>query len=300
MKHNAQREWGTTTPVSASEARVMSSDWDVYRFGLSVGARTLPVAPREGLKQLILPVEYVRCTEFRYVLAHLGVTADHLVLDIGSPKLLALFLAARVGATVYATDLLDYFFHSYGIYTDRVLGPCRARFRMETQDAQALTYPSNTFDRVFSVSVIEHIPDDGDSAAMREIARILKPGGIVCLTVPWSDSGYVEEFTRRGNPDAYWIASDDEKVFYQRAYDWDTLERRLLSTSGLETLDVSFWGERSVAVEDVLLNRKLPRLVRWAMYPAHFLLSRLFLRPLTAEEPSRKKVACLTLRKPAQ
>jgi hypothetical protein len=33
------------------------------------------------------------------------------------------------------------------------------------------------------------------------------------------------------------------------------------------------------------------------MLPAHFALNRLFLSPLEETEPSRKKVACVTLRK---
>src|SRR5215813_13716487 len=146
----------------------MLSDWDVYRFGLRVGARTLPVAPRDALKRLVLPVEYIRCAEFRYVLEHLEVDPDHRVLDIGSPKLLSLFLAARVGARVWATDLVDYFFPAYDAYACSVLGQRRERYLMETQDAQGLTYADGAFDRVFSVSVVEHIPGDGDAAAVRE------------------------------------------------------------------------------------------------------------------------------------
>lgn len=284
---------------SASRTCATYSDWDVYSFGLELGLRSLPVAPREGIKRLILPVEYVRCAEFRYVLRHLDVRSGHLVLDIGSPKLLSLFLAARLRPRVYATDLLDYFFGTYGAYADSVLGLNRDHYRMETQDARALTYPDESFDRVFSVSTIEHIPRDGDRAAMQEIARVLRPGGICCLTVPWSDRGYLEEFKRRGDADAYWSASGDEMIFYQRAYDRVTLERRLLRHGGLETVDVSFWGERRVAVEHVLSNRRLPRALRWAMLPLHFPLSRWFLRELTEAEPSRKKVACITLRKPA-
>lgn len=289
---------GLEAAVAGRRRRAAFSDWDVFRFGLLVGVRSLPVSPREGVKRLIFPVEYVRCAEFRYVLEHLDVTADHLVLDIGSPKLLSLFLAARTGARVYATDLLDYFFAAYGAYADGVLASNRGRYRVETQDARALTYPSGTFDRVFSISTVEHIPEDGDGAAMREIARVLKPGGIVCLTVPWCDRGYVEEFTRPGDPFAYWEASGGEKVFYQRAYDRATLEGRLLGQGVLETIDVSFWGERTFAVEHVLLNPRLPRILRYAMLPLHFPLSRLFLRELAEAEPSRKKVACLTLRRP--
>ncbi len=274
------------------------SDWDVYRFGLSVGTKALFAAPRHALKRLALPVEYIRCAEFRYVLEHLDVTAHHSVLDIGSPKLLSLFLAARVGARVWATDLVDEFFAGYGAYAATVLGPRLERYQMETQDAQALTYTDETFDRVFSVSVLEHIPGDGDVLAMAEIARVLKPGGIICLTVPWSDRGYLEE-SRVPGPGAYWLkkSADKTPAFYQRAYDRDSLQKRLLSDRRLEVIDVRFWGERRIAVEHVLLNRRLPHLIRYAMLPSHFVLNRLFLSPLAEAEPSRKKVACVTLRK---
>ena len=275
------------------------SDLDVYRFGLRVGARTFRVAPRDALKRLVLPVEYIRCAEFRYVLQHLDVAADHRVLDIGSPKLLSLFLAARVGADVWATDLVDYFFTAYGAYASSVLKDGHGRYHMETQDAQALTYDDEAFDRIFSVSVVEHIPGDGDAAAMQEIARVLKPGGLVCLTVPWSDQGYVEDFQTKGD-DAYWVeGGSEERVFYQRVYDRDSMKKRLLGQHGLDVIDVSFWGERRIAVEDAILSPRLPRLARYAMLPAHFALNRMFLRPLGETEPSRKKVACVTLRKRA-
>jgi SAM-dependent methyltransferase len=269
----------------------------LYRFGLSVGMRTLPGAPREALKNLVLPVEYIRCAESLYVLRNLEVNAGHRVLDIGSPKLPSLFLAARIGALVHATDLLDYFFVRYGTYADAVLGPRRALYRMEAQDARRLTYPDATFDRVFSISAIEHIPDDGDRQAMEEIARVLRPGGLVCLTVPWGLTGYVEEFRRAGDPDTYWARSNGAPIFYQRAYDRRRLEERLIGNPAFELVDLSFWGERRIPVEHLILSRKLPRWLRWAMLPAHFPLSRLFLSPLGEAEPCRKKVACITLRR---
>ena len=45
-----------------------------------------------------------------------------------------------------------------------------------------LPYPDGTFDTVISFQVIEHIKDD--KAYLREISRVLKPGGIALLTTP--------------------------------------------------------------------------------------------------------------------
>lgn len=291
MRHTL-RHGGDTSPMMLSKSAGYSA-WNLFRFGLLVGTRTLRIAPRKGIKRLILPVDYIRYVEFQYVLEHLDLTAKHVILDIGSPKLLSLFLADRVGARVYATDILDNFFDAYGCYA-AALGVDPENYVMETQDARTLSYASDTFDRVFSVSAIEHIPDDGDSAAMREIFRVLKPGGICCLTVPWSDSGYAEMFKRRGDPDAYWVDSDEDAVFYQRLYDRPALECRLLNNHDFETLDISFWGERKIAIEEFMSR---PQALRLAMLPLHFPLSRLFLEELTEQEPSRKKVACLALRK---
>ncbi|GLV52350.1 methyltransferase [Thermobispora bispora] len=49
-------------------------------------------------------------------------------------------------------------------------------------DALAMPFPDASFDRVIAAEVLEHIPDD--VTAMREIVRVLKPGGLVAVTVP--------------------------------------------------------------------------------------------------------------------
>jgi SAM-dependent methyltransferase len=220
------------------------------------------------------------------------------VLDVGSPKLLSVFLAARLGSDVHATDLVDDFVESSELHGRVALGENRGRYVARCADARRLPYPAETFDRVFSISTIEHIPADGDTVAMREIARVLVPGGLAAFTVPWRDGGYLEEFKDPGDPDVYWVKDDDERaVFYQRAYDRQAFEVRLLCPSGLSLVDLSFWGERRSRVERVILHPRLPRWMRRSLYPAHFLLARAFLRPLAEDEPSRKKVACFTLGK---
>jgi SAM-dependent methyltransferase len=55
--------------------------------------------------------------------------------------------------------------------------------------------PSESFDLVFSVSVLEHVQNVHDAA--REITRILKPGGITMHAVPFS-------YFFHGAPEDYW------------------------------------------------------------------------------------------------
>ncbi len=54
--------------------------------------------------------------------------------------------------------------------------------RIVPMDLTAASFPTDTFDVVICNHVLEHIPDD--KAAMREILRILKPGGWAMLMVP--------------------------------------------------------------------------------------------------------------------
>ncbi|MGO8957024.1 MAG: class I SAM-dependent methyltransferase [Streptosporangiaceae bacterium] len=49
-------------------------------------------------------------------------------------------------------------------------------------DATRMPFPDDSFDIVIASEVLEHIP--ADQAAMTEIARVLRPGGIAALTVP--------------------------------------------------------------------------------------------------------------------
>ncbi|GGK71575.1 methyltransferase [Sphaerisporangium melleum] len=60
--------------------------------------------------------------------------------------------------------------------------PPEATAETVTGDALAMPFPDASFDRVIAAEVLEHIPDD--MAAMREIHRVLKPGGQAAITVP--------------------------------------------------------------------------------------------------------------------
>ncbi len=55
-------------------------------------------------------------------------------------------------------------------------------FALSMTDALALPFADNTFDKIVCSEVLEHIPDY--RAVLKEIERVLKPGGLFCASVP--------------------------------------------------------------------------------------------------------------------
>lgn len=54
-------------------------------------------------------------------------------------------------------------------------------------DAQALTFPDNSFDVVVCLEVLEHLPDY--RKALNEIARVLRPKGRLIASIPYAKYG---------------------------------------------------------------------------------------------------------------
>ncbi|MGQ9842781.1 MAG: class I SAM-dependent methyltransferase [Spirochaetota bacterium] len=57
-----------------------------------------------------------------------------------------------------------------------------ARFQVLVGDALNLPFRENTFDRIICSEVMEHVSDD--NKACSELTRVLKPGGLIAITVP--------------------------------------------------------------------------------------------------------------------
>lgn len=55
-------------------------------------------------------------------------------------------------------------------------------FGLANGDAMQLPFADNTFDKIICSEVLEHIPDY--HAVLKEIERVLKPGGVFCASVP--------------------------------------------------------------------------------------------------------------------
>jgi ubiquinone/menaquinone biosynthesis C-methylase UbiE len=54
----------------------------------------------------------------------------------------------------------------------------------QVADALNLTFPDNSFDKIISIAVLHHIPsDDFREKFIKEAKRVLKPGGLLIITV---------------------------------------------------------------------------------------------------------------------
>ena len=60
--------------------------------------------------------------------------------------------------------------------------PGDSSFGLASANALHLPFPDHSFDKVICSEVLEHIPDY--RGALKEIDRVLKPGGLFCASVP--------------------------------------------------------------------------------------------------------------------
>lgn len=268
----------------------------LWRAGLRMGLATFPAEPVLALKRVLLPVSYWRAVEFAYVLRHLSPTRGVHLLDLGSPKDLALLLAREWGAEVTATDILPNAVSLAMRYAaaQGIAGTGPGHVSGEIQDGRRLTYADNSFDAAFSVSVVEHIPERGDSDAMRELVRVVKPGGLVVVTTPF-DAAYRETFV---DGDVYERkAAGAAPQFFERHHDWQTLHDRLITPSGAKAIDIELWGEKpGISIENFFSRHPT---IRTVLSPFEAALASRFLARTTRDGNVAPKAVFFTLQKPS-
>ena len=116
----------------------------------------------------------------------LGLVPGDLVLDAGAGFGRHAYEVARLGGRIVALDYADdevrttratfgAMLQEGQIANDSYVGALRG-------DATHLPFPDDTFDRVITSEVLEHIQDD--VSAIAELVRVLRPGGSFACTVP--------------------------------------------------------------------------------------------------------------------
>ncbi|MCP2728304.1 class I SAM-dependent methyltransferase [Limnofasciculus baicalensis] len=110
------------------------------------------------------------------------------VLEVGAGASGFQFILAEHGLEVTSVDPLinpsekvDWLFTSHQFnYLNQAF---RGKVNFIQDFLQNAQIESNTYDRVFSISAIEHIPPEEVAPLVKEIARILKPGGFFIATI---------------------------------------------------------------------------------------------------------------------
>lgn len=116
----------------------------------------------------------------------LGLRPGDRLLDLGCGAGRHAFQALRLGARVVAFDYDEAELKDVGAMAAAMADagdiPSPGHSACVRGDATRLPYPDGSFDRVIAAEVLEHIP--ADDAALSELARVLRPGGTMAVTVP--------------------------------------------------------------------------------------------------------------------
>lgn len=222
-----------------------------------------------GLMYAIKGLNYERCAELPYII---GLLQDKFndklkYLDIGSGEspLPTYFLKAS-NWDIWCVDKFSWVQRQWK-HAARVMGgrAVENRFHVVEKDFFQADLPPESFDIITNVSVIEHFEGDLDSKAMTASAKLLKPGGYYILTTLINE-GYYKEFYLEKS--VYGESYNDKPVFYQRHYDLDSLESRIIKPTGLKEVSRIYFGDYGYQAFENIFQR-VPKIVRafyqWAM-----------------------------------
>lgn len=131
-------------------------------------------------------------------------------------------------------------------------------------DIRNMPYPKNSFDYLYTMGTIEHLPDP--KVAMREICRVLKKGGRAIIGVPnkyeWFGKSLALDFF------AYIGIKEDG---YEFSFGWGELKRQL-NDCGLELIDKDgpYFMPWPIRAADWFLSQRFPKLC-FLFYPFIYL-----------------------------
>ncbi|GAB4366527.1 MAG: hypothetical protein Kow00121_03990 [Elainellaceae cyanobacterium] len=132
------------------------------------------------------------CTapENRFILKHLGDVRGKYLLDLGcGAGENSVYFASR-GARCVASD------YSPGMVEVALKLAERNQVAVEGRviNAMAIDIPDNTFDIVYASNLLHHIPNP--KLTIREMHRVLKPGGVACFWDPLKHNPVINVYRR--------------------------------------------------------------------------------------------------------
>lgn len=203
-------------------------------------------------KHLFLnPISSTRYFEFDFIRKHLHLLPGNIWLDISSPSLFLLWLSEKKHYNLYLINPDTRDLNQTKELTKLVKSKNQIVF--EKADARNLPYADSFFDVLSSISVIEHIDHEGDSLAMKEFIRVVKPKGKIVLTFPVMGK-YFEEFREREEYDLHNEKHENDLYFFQRFYDEESINSRLLISNHLRIEAIEYYYEEPVGWFDMYIK----------------------------------------------
>lgn len=226
-------------------------------------------------KLLIGGIDFYRCFEYAETILKLNRLEGKIVLDIGSSDTVFPQFMAKEGAEVYAVDILKTVKRQRG-WSNAL----EVEVGALVADGRSLPFRDKTVDICTCISTIEHArPSDGDSLIMREIERVLSPGGWAFVSIPYSRT-----YDARFYPDGRG---------FMRRYDEKSLQERVVGVTAMRLINRVYYGdERHCSVADA-----------WYQSPAAFKVAtawmRTFIGPFIVSNTAPRKAggAFLVFRK---
>jgi len=108
---------------------------------------------------------------FKVLLKHLHPSTGERILDLGC------------GRGFYVKEMENYTEGVIGVDISKNSLKEAVTQKVKYGDATDLNFEANSFDKIYSLHTIEHIPNL--KQLFSEIARVLKPGGIAITAYPW-------------------------------------------------------------------------------------------------------------------
>jgi len=213
---------------------------DIKSLAIDAMRRLPPAQPpyQEAKRRSISPVPYMRYAEFDAILRDLEIQPGMTILDVSSPQWFSIYLAKKYpDANFHYINILESELEPHKEIA-KTLGIKNLKY--QKGDVRNLAFHNNTFDKVISISVIEHIhPEEhGDLNALREIMRVLKPKGNLLLTVPYKAK---RNIVYMDGP--VYERSAEGRNFFAREYDRGTFGE-MVEESGFSLRSSSFICER--------------------------------------------------------